>query len=289
MGASAQTNWRQRPEAGTLLGIRFMIAVARLLGRRVLHLMLYPVTAYFYLVRGYERRCSRDFLSRVLDRPVRRLDVFRHFLQFARVTADRVFFLSDEAPPIPVTFHAADEVEDLVREAGHGIFLAAHLGSFEAARVLGPRLGGLDLHIVLDRRVNARIMTALEALNPGFASLIIDSEQGSVALGLAIATVLGQGHWVGFLADRHRPQDRTVECEFLGGRARFPVGPYVIASTFKAPVVGIFPAARATATRCIARFCAGAWTSPGTIGTPSSPPGHRRMRTGWPSTCARPP
>jgi predicted LPLAT superfamily acyltransferase len=32
-----------------------------------------------------------------------------------------------------------------------------------------------------------------------------------------------------------------VECNFLGGRALFPVGPFVIASTFKAPVVAVFP------------------------------------------------
>lgn len=237
----SQTGWRRRPEAGTLLGIRFMIAVAHVLGRRVLHLVLYPVTAYFYLVRGYERRCSRDFLSRVLDRPVRRRDVFRHFLQFARATADRVYFLGNEHAGIPVSFHADEAVETLVRVSGRGIFLAAHMGSFEAARVLGPQLGGVDLHIVLDRQVNRRVMTALEALNPGFADLIIDSEQGAVALALTIAEALERGHWVGFLADRHRPQDRTVECSFLGGRALFPVGPFVIASTFKSPVVGIFP------------------------------------------------
>jgi predicted LPLAT superfamily acyltransferase len=237
--------WRDRPEAGTVLGIRFMMALARLLGRRLLHATLYPITGYFYLVRRHERRCSRDFLTRVLGRPVRRRDVFRHFLSFARATADRVYFLDEQHPPIAVTFHGAEALQALVDEAAPGVFLAAHMGSFEAARVLGPALGGVDLHIVLDRQVNPRIMRALEAVNPAFAELIIDSEQGAAKLGLAIAAALERGHWVGFLADRHRPQDRTVECRFLGGRAEFPVGPFVIASTFKAPVVGIFP-------RCVA-------------------------------------
>lgn len=238
---SARAGWRSRPEAGTVLGIRIMIALANLFGRRVLHAALYPVTAYFYLVRGHERSASRAFLARVLDRPVRRRDVFRHMLTFARVTADRVYFLADDQPRIPVQFHGAEALQALVDETDHGVFLAAHMGSFEAARVLGPALGGVELHIVLDRQVNRRVMQALEALNPQFAALIIDSEQPAVALGLTIGDALRQGHWVGFLADRHRPQDRTVECDFLGGRAHFPVGPFVIASTFKAPLVGIFP------------------------------------------------
>lgn len=238
---AATAGWRDRPEAGTVLGIRIMMVAARLLGRRTLHALLYPVTAYFFLVRRAERAASRDFLERVLRRPVRDRDVFRHFLQFARVTADRVYFLAQEQPQIPVLFHGEQALQALVDRSRCGVFLAAHLGSFEAARVVGPQLGGVRLHIVLDRQVNQRIMQALEALNPDFASLIIDAEQDPVRLGLSIGEVLGAGHWVGFLADRHRPADRTVSCRFLGGNARFPVGPFIVASTFKAPVVGVFP------------------------------------------------
>lgn len=223
-----------------MLGIRFLILLGRVVGRRGLHAALLPVTAYFYLVRSQERRYSRTFLARVLNRPVRRRDVFRHFLSFARVTADRLYFLGDRQPRIPVTFHGAETLQALVDESRGGIFLAAHMGSFEAARVVGPTLGGVDLHIVLERQVNVRIVQALEALNPDFAARIIDAGSSAVALGLSIGAVLKRGHWVGFLADRHRPGDRTVTCEFLGGPARFPVGPYIIANTFKAPVVGIF-------------------------------------------------
>lgn len=239
--AQPSAAWRQRPEAGTLLGMRFLLWLARVLGRRLLHVCLYPVAGYFCLVRREERACSRDFLSRVLDRPVRYRDLFRHFLAFSRVTADRAFLLMDERPRVPVRFCGADAVQALVEEHRCGIFVAAHMGSFEAARVIGPEIGGVELHIVLDRQVNARVIEVLESLNPEFAGRIIDSSQGAVELGLTIGDRLARGNWVGILGDRHRPTDRTVVCDFLGGRARFPVGPFVIASVFKAPVVGIFP------------------------------------------------
>jgi predicted LPLAT superfamily acyltransferase len=235
------TSWRDRPEAGTVLGIRFMMMLARLLGRRVLHALLFPITGYFYLVRREERAASRAFLARVLPRPVRRRDVFRHFLTFARMTADRVYFLADQRLEIAVRFIGAEALQALVDQSHRGVFLAAHMGSFEAARVLGPVLGGVHLHIVLDRRVNEHIMKALEALNPEFASLIIDAGQPAVSLGLRIGEAMAEGNWVGFLADRHRPGDRTAVCRFLGGSTQFPVGPFVIASAFKAPVVGVFP------------------------------------------------
>ncbi|MGI9326423.1 MAG: hypothetical protein ACR2PZ_14470 [Pseudomonadales bacterium] len=236
---SAQ-DWQARPEAGNTLGMRLLMWVAKRLGRRPLLLLLYPVTAYFYLSRAPERRASRAFLSRVFVRPARDSEVFKHFYSFARVTADRFFFLAGRAAEVPLEFVGGDEVQRVVDTGKAGIFLAAHLGSFEAARVVGPELGGIDLRIVLDQQQGGRFVDMMARINPEMVNKIIDSEQGNVALGLSIAQALRNHEWVGFLADRFRPGDRTTDCKFLGDSARFPLGPYLIANTFSAPVICAF-------------------------------------------------
>ena len=235
-----QSAWQQRPEAGSRLALGFLAWIARHLGRTVLHLALYPITLYFFLVRAPERRASRAFLNRALDRPPRQRDVWRHFLCFARVTADRFFFLIGQTKDIQVRFIDSDDVQRVVDAGRPGIFLAAHFGSFEASRVIGPQLGGVDLQIVLDKRVSARFMEMAEAANPELTAKIIDSDQAPASLGLAIAQALRSGSWVGFLADRHRPGDRIATCSFLGAPAAFPVGPYIVASAFQAPIIGMF-------------------------------------------------
>ncbi len=106
--------------------------------------------------------------------------------------------------------------------------------------MVGPQLGGIDLRIVLDQQQGGRFVDMMARINPEMVSRIIDSEQGSVALGLTIAQALKNQEWVGFLADRFRPGDRTTECRFLGEPARFPLGPYLIANTFNAPVICAF-------------------------------------------------
>jgi predicted LPLAT superfamily acyltransferase len=229
-----------QPEAGSLAGLKFLAGVASLLGRRTLHAVLYPVTAYFYFTRKVERAASRKFLAKVLDRPVRRLDVYRHLLSFAKVSADRFFLITGKGKPIPVRFIGEDTIQKALAKGRSGIFLAAHMGSFEAARVVGSRIGGIKLRIVLDRHVNRRFMEIMESLNPDLANTIIDSEQGPINLGLNIANTLKAGEWVGFLADRHRPGDRTTTAFFLDEQAHFPTGAYLIASAFNAPVVCLF-------------------------------------------------
>ncbi len=219
--------------------MRFLVWVARHLGRNVLHAMLWPVSVYFVIVRGPERRASFSYLGRVFQRPARLAEVINHFHHFAKVTADRFYFLANP-DSIPVRFVVDPLLDDVLENGKPGIFLAAHFGSFEAARVLGPRLGGIRLRIVLDKALNQRFMDIMAEVEPELAGLIIDSEQGAVELGLNIGDALREGDWVGFLADRRRVGDRISSQAFLGSPAQFPTGPYIIANLFKAPIIGTF-------------------------------------------------
>ena len=233
-------HWKARPEAGFAAGIRLLIWVGTALNRRTLRALLYPVVLYYYCARTQERRASRDFLRRALRRPVRESDVLRHFLEFARVAADRLYLMTGQYDGLNVRFVGAEQVARLVAQGRPGVFLTAHFGSFEAARVIGPELGGINLSIVLDKSVTGRLLDVLAELNPDLIDRIIDADQGPSAVGLAIAKSFAAGDWVGILADRHRPGDPTVQCNFLGEPAAFPIGPYVVACALGAPIVCLF-------------------------------------------------
>jgi predicted LPLAT superfamily acyltransferase len=235
------TEWRDIPEAGSATAIRFMVWVARVLGRRVLHLILLPVAVYFFLVRKAERRASRAYLSRVLGRAPTASEVFRHFLTFAQVIADRYYSLTDNTDDIPIRVHGAEKLQALVDLGKGGIVLSAHLGSFEAARVLGTRLSGVVLRMVLDVDVNRNLIAGLESVNPGFRDAVISLNQPPASLALSISESLQAGEWIGLLSDRSVRKDRTVSVDFLGAPAQFPVGPCVIAGMFKVPLVCVFP------------------------------------------------
>ncbi len=233
--------WRQRPEGGTQFSLRLTVWIARIFGRRVLHLVLLPIAGYFYLFRPEERAASSAFLRQLSGRSASRAQVFRHIYTFAQVAADRIFFNAGEADNIEVKVTGASALRPLVAEGRGGIVLAAHLGSFEAARLMGREVGGARVRVVLNRAVNIRLVEQLEALDPKLAAAIIDSEQGAARLGLAIAEAARQGDWIGFLADRHQPGDPTIAVNFLGRPARFPTGPFLIAAALKLPLMYIFP------------------------------------------------
>ena len=233
-------DWQSRPEAGNRIAIRIMLWAARLVPRKVLRALLYPVTVWFYVVRPAERSASKVYLNRVFDRQVRRREIFAHFLAFARVTADRFYLLAGRLEAINVRFVGNEALDELISTGRAGLFLTAHFGSFEASRVVGPKLGRIGLRIVLDKGVNARFMAVLAEVNRELVDRIIDLGQAKASLGVAIAQALREGDWVGFPADRHRPGDLLTRCDFLGSPAAFPLGPYVIAGALAVPVVCMF-------------------------------------------------
>ena len=236
----AATGWKSRPEAGNALGLRVLMWTGTALNRRALRALLYPTVLYFYCTRAPERRASRAFLQRALQRRANGLDVLRHFLEFARVAADRLYILTGNTERLGIRFVGSERLREVVDRGKPGVFLTAHFGSFEASRVVGPELGGINLRIVLDKEINTRFIDMMAEINPELIGRIIDSNQSASAIGLRIAESIREGDWVGILGDRHRPGDPTTQCDFLGEPAAFPLGPYMIAAALKAPMVCLF-------------------------------------------------
>lgn len=233
-------SWKQRPEGGSPFALWLIRSFALLFGRRLSRLLLYPITAYFLIVRGPERRASRAYLARVLGRPPRLVEVARHMHCFASTILDRVFLLCGRFKGFDMRAHGL-EVLNHYMDRGQGmLLLGSHLGSFESLRVLSLDNPRAQVRVVLDKAQNATITTMLEALNPDIARTVIDAGQDGTSIVLAIREATEQGALVGLLGDRARPGEPARACRFMGGRAPFPTAPWLIASVLDVPVVLCF-------------------------------------------------
>ncbi|HEY5851565.1 MAG TPA: acyltransferase [Lysobacter sp.] len=235
-----RTNWKQRPEGGSRFGIWLIRSIARYGGRALARLCLYPISAYFLLMRGPERRASRAYLARVLDTTPGAWDVARHIHTFAATILDRVFLLSGQLSRFDIR---VDGLEPLARrvDRGEGVLVfGSHLGSFDALRVLGTTRPSLRVRIVLDVSHNPAVTQLLDALNPRLARDVIDADQDGVAIVLAIQQALADGELVALLVDRAAPGEAVTRVPFLGDDAPFPNAPWLIAATLQVPVVLAF-------------------------------------------------
>lgn len=233
-------DWTRRPEGGGRFAIWLLRGVALRIGRAPARLLLYPITLYFLLRRGPERRAARAYLARVLGRPARLVDVARLIHRFAGTVLDRVYLLGEQFRRFAVTTHGLEALHAAMDRGRGVLLLGSHLGSFEALRVLSLQRPDVRVRAVLDVGQNAAVTELLGALNPAIAASVIDARQDGTAVVLAIKEALDAQALVTLLADRARPDEPALRANFLGAPAPFPTAPWLIAAALKVPVVLCF-------------------------------------------------
>lgn len=227
--------WARSPERSNMLMLRIMTWISLRLGRPAGRIVLHLIAGYFLLFAPASRAGSRAYLSRMLGRPVRWSDIYKHFFWFASTIHDRVYLLNQRFDLFDIEVHGEQVIQDALAD-GQGVFLiGAHMGSFEAIRALGRHHAGLKVAMAMYEENARKINAMLAAINPTAQQDVIGL--GRIESMLKIKEYLEQGTLVGMLADRTLGGDSTHAVNFLGDAAYLPVGPFRMAAIVRRPVV----------------------------------------------------
>jgi predicted LPLAT superfamily acyltransferase len=232
--------WIERPEGGNAAALRWFIRFALWVGRTTARILIIPITFYFLLRRGPERRASRSYLTRVAGQRASWWQVWRHLLHFAVVGLDRIYLLAESLQRFDIRTHGVEELMDAIGKQ-RGIFLfGSHVGSYEVLRVFSQAKPEVEVRAVLDVQQTPMMTGALAYLNPKLAAGIINARKDGTQIALEIKEALDQRAVVTMLVDRARPGNTVVTADFLGERAPFPTAPWLLAAALKVPVVLCF-------------------------------------------------
>jgi predicted LPLAT superfamily acyltransferase len=80
----------------------------------------------------------------------------------------------------------------------------------------------------------------LSKLNKDAAARVVHVGQDPVGFAMTVSERVENGELVAILADRVGLNDKQIEVPFLGETARFPTGPFLLASLLKCPVYLVF-------------------------------------------------
>lgn len=230
--------WATHPERSNAFWIWIIRTIALRQGRLPARLLLYPITLFFLIVARPQRRASRAYLGRVLNRRARIWDVARHIHTFAATLVDRVYLFTGAHERLDLRVNNPEVVLDAMRDNQPAILLGSHLGSYEVLRALGTLRIKLPLKILMVREHNKTLTSMLNALNPEFEEMVIDLNNPAATL--QVYDNLRRGFFIGMLGDRAGPKEKLVPCTFLGQQAAFPAGPFLLAHVCKAPVILFF-------------------------------------------------
>ncbi|MDE2600020.1 MAG: acyl-CoA synthetase [Rhodocyclaceae bacterium] len=233
--SSTSAHWRQSPERSHSAIMKLMVWISLRLGRRLSRGVLHGIAAYFLLFSPRARRASALYLRRLLGRPARIGEQYRHFLTFASTVHDRIYLLNDRFDLFDIRIVGESVIRRHV-DAGRGILLmGGHLGSFEAMRAIGRHHTDLKVCMVMYAEPAAKLSAVLAAINPAAVQDIVPL--GQMQSMLELSERLEAGQMAGMLCDRNGGDGPDRPHDFLGTPAAFPLGPFRLAAMLRRPVV----------------------------------------------------
>lgn len=237
-----RTAWMRAPERGTVSGLVIMLWVLRALGPRVCKAAVYPITLYFLLTDSATRKASSNYLTKVLGRVPSLGDLHRHLREFGNALVDKVLAWSREGYPFRFSWSGKEEFDGLVSRKQGAILLSAHLGNIEVLRAASGR-DGIKVNAIMFTENAKKFEQILEKVGGGdHAVRVIPTEEITPELILQLKSRIEAGEFVAMLADRvlRGSSRRYSLVPFLGSKAAFPHGPFILASLLKAPCYTLF-------------------------------------------------
>ncbi|MBV1788288.1 lipid A biosynthesis acyltransferase [Marinobacterium sp. D7] len=244
--ADSSKHWAGIGEAGTLLGMKTLLLAYRLFGRAGFRVFLFPVMSYFYLTRRASRQASRGYLARVqrlLPAEQRgALTPFRHFWCFGEILLDKLLVWMGHIRHQDVVFATPEVFDEVDKSRSGGIIIVSHLGNTEVCSALAHQLPGIGITMLVYTRHAEKFNRLMKQANPDASINLMQVTDMSPATAMLLSERVQAGEYVVIAGDRTpvSGRARTSTVEFMGDRAEFPQGAFILASLLRCPVYLMF-------------------------------------------------
>ncbi len=241
--------WSVIAERGSLWGMRFTAWCYRTLGHRACSVLVHAIVSYFFLTDRKGRRASAAYLRRiyatsegraVLGKPPGPWANFLHYREFALSIVDRLAIWFGRVDTFDYEMIGEEHLDRLAEERRGAILLGAHLGSFDALRLLAERKDSI-VNVLMFTTNAQRLNTLFRELSPDMEAHVIRVDPASIDSVFEIRECLRRGELVAILGDRIEPDDhgRSLSIPLLGDSVELPQAPFLLANLLGCPVLTI--------------------------------------------------
>jgi predicted LPLAT superfamily acyltransferase len=233
------SSWEGKSK-GNKTGYQIFLWVLKRFGVLPAYFLLKVVVLYYFL---FSWRSSRQIYSLYHHRlgygRIRSIfKIYRNYYLLGQSIIDKVVVMSGIKNKFTYYFDGEENLKEIVSLKKGGVLLSAHIGNWDIAGHLFKRLD-TPINIVIFDGEQEKIKKFLDTVT-GKKSVNFIVIKNDLSHIYQISEVLKNNELVCMHADRFLEGNKTCTADFLGEKARFPMGPFVLAATFKVPVSYVF-------------------------------------------------
>lgn len=240
---TSKTHWSKLPEKGNLLALKIMLAAVKLIGRRITYCLAYPVMVYFYCFNKTARLASQQyFLNLATYARHQNIHIkamaFQQFVAFGHNLVDKVAVWNHQITREHLNFPNRHELLHLINSKQGFVIFSAHLGNIEIMRAIASSSQTCKINALIFNQHAQKFNELLTTLNPDSQLNLIPVVNFDLSIAMQLQHKIDQGEIVIIACDR-TPTSRKqhlVSASFLGKKAQFPQGGFLLAYLLRAPV-----------------------------------------------------
>lgn len=225
---------------GNKAGYQFFLWVLKCFGVLPAYFFLRFVVLYYFL---FSWRSSRQIYSLYHQKLgygqiASIFKIYQNYYLLGQSIIDKVVVMSGIKNKFTYNFDGEENLKEIVSRQKGGMLLSAHIGNWDIAGHLFKRLN-TRIHIVIFDGEQEQIKKYLSTVT-GKKSVNFIVIKNDISHIYQISEALNNNELVCMHADRFLDGNKTFTADFLGKTARFPMGPFVLATSFKVPVSYVF-------------------------------------------------
>ncbi len=244
---STTVHWSKMQERGTYWGMRILLFCYWILGRNGLSIILYPVIVYLYFTGGESKNASLNYLNKIALRkgwkkqPGHRQGI-RHFYTFAQSAFDKIDAWTGKITIDQIRYSYCDRFKAVLAEHKGSVFIGSHLGNLEVCRALSLGEYRTRINVLVFTHHAIEFNKIMQKINPNVNVNFIQVKDVGADLAILLKERIDAGEKVVIVGDRTSTTTagRVVYADFLGQKAPFSQGPFILASLLECPVYYLF-------------------------------------------------
>lgn len=232
----------QGKSRGTVLGYKIFVFFIKNLGLGAAYFILYFVATYFcFFARDSSKAIYYYFKERLQYSKSKSLwSIFKSYYVFGQTIIDKVAISSGLRDKFTYEFDGIHLIEETLKQKKGGVLISAHVGNFEIAEFFFGELEGKTSISLLTTDVeHTAIKEYIESVtSESNINLILIKDDLSHIF--EINAALARNEIVCITGDRYVKGSKYLTQSLLGKEAKFPAGPFLLASRLNVPVLFVY-------------------------------------------------
>lgn len=234
--------WKGKSK-GTVLGYRIFVWCIRNIGIRSSYLVLYLVAAYYVLFQKKSNQYILYYFQKRLNFSYwkAKRSIFKSYFTFGQVLIDKTAISAGLREKYTYEFDGIENLRNLLAAKKGGVLISAHIGNFEVAEHFFADIDfDCQINLVTTDQEVTVIKEYLESVSVKKSTIKFIYVKEDMSHIFEINQALSNNELICFTGDRYFEGSKFLEAELLGKSAKFPAGPFLIASRLGVPVVYVY-------------------------------------------------